>query len=244
MNPPLNRRHRVARRSLAGLTLLEVLFATAILGMIASLVYSSFVPTLEVIQEVNAQRALYRRARVIFQRMESEFRGAFLGIFPASNKRECELDLRDCPFYFVGEDNGSLDEVTFTTLAGRPGSRLRQADQIWLRYYTEKEEDGSTSLYREMRPIHKGNFDDTVPEKTRLFSHVDRFNLAYIERGTTNEYIDGWDSTRGLDDTETNHLPRAVEISIRYTDELEREAEFTTIVEIPGSEPLEEDQLR
>ncbi|MCB0219078.1 MAG: prepilin-type N-terminal cleavage/methylation domain-containing protein [Chrysiogenetes bacterium] len=236
---PLRRQMRSRPR---GITLIEVLFAIAILGMIAGLVYSSFVPTLEITQEVNAQRALYRRARVIFQRMESEFRGAFLGIYPASNRRNCELDLRDCPFFFVGEDNGSLDEVTFTSLAGRPASRRLQADQIWLHYYADKDESGQMILYREERPIHNGDFDDTVPIKTPLFHNVDRFNLRYIERGTTNDYVDEWDSTRGLDETETNHLPRAVEISIRYTDELEHEGEFITIVEIPASEPLEEEE--
>ena len=225
-----------------GLTLLEVLFAITILGMIATLVYSSFVPTLEVTQEVNAQRAIYRRARVIFQRLESEFRGAFLGIYPASSRRNCELDLRDCPFFFVAEDGGSLDEVTFTSLAGRPASRRLQADQIWLHYYAEKDESGQMILYREERPIHEGNFDDTVPVKTRLFENIERFNLRYVERGTTNDYVDDWDSTRGLDETETNHLPRAVEISIRYTDELDHEGEFITIVEIPSSEPLEEEE--
>ena len=239
----------IRRRAPSGLTLIEVIFAIGILGLIGTLSYMSFGPTMNLMTRVNNERSDQRRTRIIFQRMEAEFRAAFLGVYRASNLRNCELDKSDCPYKFIGENSGDLDEVTFTSLAGRPLGQKAQSDQIWLRYYVEKDQDASKdtgkpvmALWREERPIHHGDFDDTVPLKRLIVSNVTRFDLCYIDRGTTNDCLDDWDSSRGVDDTETDHLPRAVEISIKYGEGDDDQSEIRTSVVLQFSEELKEDE--
>ncbi len=233
----------IHRRPPAGFTLIEVLLAMAILGMITMLVYMSFVPALGAVEEVNAQRRVYRRTRILFGRMENEIRGAYLDyVNEASTRRGCELDERDCPYIFVGKDGGDEDELTFTTLAGRPGSRVLQADQIWVRYFVERDPDTKEyGLYREQRFIHTGESRKLSSKSTPklLFPGVTRFNLHYINRGTTDEHLNEWDSTTGMDEVQKGQLPRAVEVMIEFPAGEDRPPiSLATTIEIPMSRPL------
>ncbi len=226
----------------AGFTLIEVLLAVAILSLISSMVYASFVPSLETIQIVESRRALYRRGRIVLRRMEDEIRSAFLGVYTASNRRGCEIDERDCPYFFIGENSGDEDELRFTTLAGRPKSSLVQADQLWVRYAVERDEDSrELVLQREERPIHEGDFHhDTKPRLSPLFPNIKQFNLRYVNRGTTNDFLEEWDSTRGLDENQSHSLPRAVEVTIEFGDEDGNVIKLSSLIEIPGSTPPDE----
>jgi len=230
------------RRPPAGFTLIEVLLAMAILGMITTLVYMSFVPALGAVADVNAQRQVYRRTRILFGRMESEIRSAYLDYLnQASTRRGCELDERDCPYVFIGKDGGDEDEITFTTLAGRPSSRVLQADQIWVRYFVDRDpETKEYGLYREQRFVQSGGSRKLSPKTAPalLFPGVTRFNLQYINRGTTDEHLNEWDSTTGMDEVQKGELPRAVEVMLEIPAGDDRPPiTLATTIEIPMSRP-------
>lgn len=237
------RHHSQTLTRVAGFTLMEMLVAIGLLSLLTTLVYMSFVPSLEATEEVSAQRGLYQRSRIVFSRMETELRGAFMGNYPASHKRGCQIDARECPYFFTGEDKGEFDQLTFTTIAGRPASRLQQADQLWIRYYVETDEETKVKrLIREERPVHEADYYDTKAREHVLFDHLERFDLRYIERGTTNSYANEWDSTRRLDEEQFEHLPRAVEISLRFGDGHGRTVDLSSLVTLPASRPLDEEQ--
>lgn len=235
------RRHGDPKRR-QGFTLLEVMLAITLLTLITSLVYTSMVPALETTEIVDSQRELYRRTRIIFGRMEDELRSSFLGNYDASHKRDCQIDERDCPYMFVGENNGDADDLVFTTLGGRPGSRILQSDQLWVHYYVERDSETKTdALVREESPVHTGDFKhDVLKRKYVLFPNVTKFDLRYVDRGTTNDFLEEWDSTRALNEKQEGNLPRAVEMTVVFTDEQDREIEFTSLVDVPGSAPYEE----
>lgn len=216
------------RRNDSGFTLMEVLIAIAILGIVMAIVYGSFVQTRRVIARAEGAVDELRGIRVAFIRMAWDISMAF-----RSDNNEGT--------FFVGTDNYSGgypdDSIDFTTYANQRRVRdVRESDQMEVGYYLRRgfgiitsplEEEGqgeeeAVLMKREKKRI------DTNPmyggKTYELSENIAGLNFRYLDQGA---WLDSWDSRV------TNTIPEAVEITITVKESRGVERSYRTVAAIP-----------
>jgi len=142
------------RRAQQGFTLLELLVAVAILGVVMSMIYATFYRTIASKEYVERGNDIYSMARIAMERMGRELGMAFLS--DAEEERNFTL--------FLGENHEledyPADSLTFTSVSHQQYLlNVRESDQNELSYYVaEESETGVRALmYREDVVIDQDN---------------------------------------------------------------------------------------
>ncbi len=186
-----------------GFTLIEVMVALAIMGIIAMLTWGTLSGALDTRDYLDEQDELDRSARTALSRLQRELALAFL----TSNTTASYKTV------FVAKDADGADSVWFSTMAHRRTIRdSRECDQAEITLWTEDDPDGGSGdlvlLHRESERI------DEEPDKggsvLPLATRVASFDLRYLDP-TTGEWREDWD-TQGSETQE--RLPRVVEIKL------------------------------
>ncbi|MCC6543230.1 MAG: prepilin-type N-terminal cleavage/methylation domain-containing protein [Nitrospirae bacterium] len=204
-------------KNIYGFTLMEVLLATAILGIIMMIIYGSFVQTRLVIGRTEASVDGLRGIRAAFSRITSDINMAFLS---ASNDNT----------FFVGTDDYSAgyptDQIDFTSFSHiRRYSDALESDQMEVGYFLRKDFEGSSVLMKreknriDVNPMYGGRTYE-------LCEDIAGIDFRYLDEGT---WLESWDSRV------SKKLPEAVEITIIIKDSGGTERSFRTITEIPMS---------
>lgn len=188
-------------RSRAGFTLIEILVALAVLGIIAALAFAALAGVVQTRDVLEEQEVLDRQARTAMARLRRDLSLAWM-----TPQTQAVNTFRTV---FVGQDD-SPDRLWFATLAHRRLHRdSRESDQTEITLWCEPDpvdRDAWVLLRREAPRI------DQEPEDggaiLPLAYGVTTFELRFLDP-TTNEWRDSWDTTG----TETpNRLPRAVQV--------------------------------
>jgi type II secretion system protein J len=109
------------------MTLIEVLVAVSILGIMGMLAYGSLTMTLKSQRRASDLQERYHTARVMMERLKRELSMAFVSLHQAEDQRTQTL--------FKGES----DAITFTTAAHEPILRdAHQSDQIEVEYRLDR----------------------------------------------------------------------------------------------------------
>lgn len=188
-----------------GFTLLEVIVALSLLGMIAAITFttiSNSITTRDVLEQEDASN---QSARVAMDRLRRDLRLAYL------TKNTSAVNTYRTQF--VGQ-NKDPDGLWFTSLSHhRMFRESRECDQTELTYWAENDPaiDGAYALLRREAPRI-----DNEPEKDGLIAPLayglKSMDFRYINP-KTNEWVDEWD-TNGVDTP--NKLPRAVQILLVF----------------------------
>jgi len=208
----------------AGFTLLEIMLATTILAMVSSMVGFALSSTVSVMEATGDQKAIYRQARVVLERIAEDLSGA----------------LADEHAVFEGnrqEINGMrADTVTFHSLAHLSFSDdddLPGAAVIGYTVLDDEDNPGSLKLLRSdiLRPF---NSENAEPPEYALGENLRSFTLKY-QTGEGQE-SDTWEQDDDQEeDAEPISLPAVVFISIEFW--LDKDAEtylpFETAVWLP-----------
>lgn len=199
-----------------GFTLIEILLAVGILGIIFSMVYWTFDKTYDVIERVQMETDRFRSVRLSVNKMSEEISSVYW-------REEYKDSL------FIGEDieeNGHpRDSLRFMS-ASNYGSSAggNESDMNIISYYLEKEEEGETYklMHSEIRNIFSASEEDR--EAYELGESLIGLDLRYFN-GT--DWVDSWNSD------ELKAVPLTVEIKIIIKDAGGAEKPFTTLKEIP-----------
>ncbi|MBI5746864.1 MAG: prepilin-type N-terminal cleavage/methylation domain-containing protein [Nitrospirae bacterium] len=199
-----------------GFTLIEILLAVGILGIIFSMVYWTFDKTYDVIEGVQMETDRFRSVRLSLNKMSEEISSVYW-------REEYKDSL------FIGEDieeNGHpMDALRFMS-ASNYGSSAggNESDMNIISYYLEKEEEGETYklIHSEITNIFSASEKDR--EAYELGESLIGLNLRYFN-GT--DWVDSWNSD------ELKAVPLTVEIKIIIKDAGGAEKSFTTLKEIP-----------
>jgi type II secretion system protein J len=172
-----------------GFTLLEVVIATAIVGMIGVGIYGSVDSSFRLKEEVAAYSERYRQAYVALDRISRELASAFVSNHvPLADPRTETL--------FIGED----DEIRFTSFSNtvlRAGAR--QGDQETIHYRLDRDpagiEDEGKCLIRWSAPRLLEDAEDQSKGRDRVvICRVERFLLLYhAER--EDDWSEDWRTT-------------------------------------------------
>ncbi len=199
-----------------GFTLIEILLAVGILGIIFSMVYWTFDKTYDVIEGLQMETDRFRSVRLSLNKMSEEISSVYW--------REGYKDS-----LFISEDieeNGHpRDSLRFMS-ASNYGSSAggNESDMNIISYYLEKEEKGETYklMHSEIRNIFSAKDEDR--EAYELGESLIGLNFRYFN-GT--DWVDSWNSD------EFKAVPLIVEIKIIIKDAGGADKSFTTLKEIP-----------
>ncbi len=215
-----------------GFTLLEILIAVFIFGVVLSTIYSSYVGTFRIVNETEYQADIYSMARIALERMHEDLESVYV----PQNPEPAESD----------EDNvGGADFVgDDTEIDGRDADSLRflsrahilfsEKDQpsgtAEIEYYVKQsEEESYFVLYRSdtpelEEPPSKGTGGLVLCEKL--------LSIDFTYYDADGETHDNWDSTA---EAFKGKIPSMVSISLEFENKLDAETpyKFFTTVTIP-----------
>lgn len=185
----------------AGFSLLEVIIAIAILGLIGVLTFTTIASAFQARDMLEQEDEVNQSARVALDRIRRDIQLAFLtGNTQAVSTYHTLLVAK----------NEDPDTVWLTTLSHQRLYRdSRECDQTEVTMWTEQDPNNRgylVLLHREAPRI------DNEPEKDGLIYplayKVKTFNLRWLD-GDSKEWKDEWDTT-GVD--QANRLPRAAQV--------------------------------
>lgn len=214
-------RQRSGRGFTLGFTLMEVMIAVAVTGLIGGMVAVAFHTAFNAREVVEKDGEHYRMIRAATSRMSREIGAAYV-----SDRYDLRRyrDQNDRPTNFIGE----RDRLLFSSFAHqRLYADAKESDQMVVEYYVRRSEDresrGRQDLVRRVKPIVQGRMDRDGSEDV-LFEGIRGLELAYWDP-ERREWDDEWD-TRRLERKAI--LPTRVRFTLKALDENGKEARYTT----------------
>ena len=207
-------------RNIHGFTLMEVLIATAILGIVMVIVYGSFVQTRRVIGRTEAAVDGLRGIRAVFSRITNDVGMAFLSTAGDNNDITFFVGTDD---YEAGYPNDQIDFTSFSHV--RRNSDAKESYQMEVGYYLQKDFEGASVLMKREKP--RIDVNPMYGGRTyELCEDIAGIDFRYLDEDI---WVESWDSRV------SKKLPEAVEITIIIKDGSGAERSFRTITEIPLS---------
>lgn len=196
----------------AGMTLLEVMIAMAILTFMLMIAWATISGTTTAKKNAEDSQASRRELRVAMARIVRDLDHAYL----SANEDQNLLDRRTL---FVGKGSGSVDELRFSSLAHvSMWGDADESEQTLIAYYAESDPDDSSKtnlVRRESRRLSNETWKTEPAEVDLLIPDVESVRFEYWEY-KDKEWKAAWDSSGG--DTQRGRLPTRVRITV----ELER----------------------
>ena len=226
-----------------GFTLIEVIVATAILGLVMTTIYGVLTRTLMATRHAEARAELFASGREQVMRMADEIEGAL----PPTRI-----------VYFIGEHRGSTpptDAIGFYTIVNRAfGGGHRLGGLAFVSYSLDETKDGWFALRRQEELLANpgsaagddrfgDDFDDSYPSaelarpepiinSVHLIDRVAGLRFGYIDP-ETGELVEAWDTSTPDSENRLRNLPGAVSITLFLADERGGIHDFSTIVDLP-----------
>ncbi|TPV93377.1 MAG: hypothetical protein B7733_20745 [Myxococcales bacterium FL481] len=201
-------------RSSRGMALMEVLVATAILGMMVASIWSSFSVTVRGMERTEVVQQRYAGVRLALSRMTSELAMAYLSFNrPADENRAFTL--------LEGRNDFESDMVTFSSFAHlRIRKDSNESDQTVIQYFLSPSADGSEQhlFRRESRRLagdRPEDLGDFVPAYI-LCENVASLNVKYWDV-KEEEWRDDWSTLSN--DAQPDRLPKRIMIDLGIRDE-------------------------
>lgn len=202
----MTRVHAHRRRRDLGMTLVELIIAMAVLGLMMTLAWTT-------INSAGNARADYEdfedrnaEVRVAMARMVHDLESAYL----SHNENEA-LDNRRTML------KGKSDEITFSTFSHTPmWSDANESDQTIVVYYIDQDrrDKGTRSLFRrELRRPSNERLESEPAEIDVLLRGLESLELEYWD-WNDKDWQASWDTTK--QDSEKDRLPIRVRITVEY----------------------------
>ncbi len=211
-----------------GFTLLEVLIAVAILGVIMTLIWSSSSQSFKAKERTEQRDAVFQNGRVVLRKISDDLAVAFLskkvaGEGTGAGSEQAAL-LSGTKTFFIGDDQGAQDSLKFTSLSHmRLYKQAKECDQVKISYeVVPSDEPGVYNLIRRADPW-LDNTTDVKGKPLVLVEGIREFNLEYYHP-TKREWMKAWNSE--MVDWSMK-LPMAVKIGIAFPDPDDEDAEIT-----------------
>jgi type II secretion system protein J len=205
-----------------GFTLVEILVASTILGVVLAALYGVFSRTLESKRLTEERTSRARSARIVLFCLGEDLQASFS--FARSDSR------------FIGETRrtntfpeGSLSFVSFSRLPVSSVGHESDVSKIAYSLIPDPQGPGYRQLVRQVSP-DPGIVDPIVAQERGS----EAYPLLSRVRGLRFRFFDGqvWRDEWGQNNTK-EQLPRAVEATLYLDDSREEVAEFSLVVELP-----------
>ncbi|MBW2622906.1 MAG: hypothetical protein JRD68_08365 [Deltaproteobacteria bacterium] len=203
-------------RRQAGLTLLDLLLAMALLVVVLTTVYMVFANHERSVKAVAESRDSYGQARMILDRMIRDISGAWL---PAAGPLNEETVL------FSGQE----DRVDFITTARLSPEMAPGLDLVEVGYHTVENDarDGYSLIRRQDKSLDKDISEGGTT--ITLTNQLETFEIGFIDR--EGEVKTTWEAS------DVSRLPKSIKIKLVLRLDNDKTETFTTVASLPLTWP-------
>jgi type II secretory pathway component PulJ len=220
------------RRREAGLTLLEIMIACAVLVVMMSLAWRTIANTSESRKRFEKYEARNHELRMAMSRIVADFEHAYLSKNEDQNATYPRTML-------IAKSSGKFPDVRFSTLAHRVlWADANESEQTVVSYVTKANPDNSSQtdwIRREQRRPSNEPPDDLPAEYDVIVHDIASAKIEFWNWKNLG-WQDTWDTTQT--DGQKGMLPSRVRITIVTKDEKDNEQKVTSQARILMQEPL------
>ena len=213
-----------------GFTLIEIMIASFIVGIISAMIWSGFSQTSRTIEAVGKDQSKYHELRVALNLIIRDLSSAYL----SKNINTINITRK---IVFKGEDTPPIDRLHFVSFTHiRRIKDSHEGDMAEISYFdlTDEEDPDIVNLMRREDP-----YIDDEPEKggraIPIVRDIKEFDVTYYEE-TTDEWVDSWDTEEASG--QPDRLPRQVRIVLVAYDPRGNEITLTTQIPIFLNQPI------
>lgn len=219
-------------RNQAGMTLIEVLIAMAMVSFMLVMAWSTTSSVSEAQKYFQDVQERNHEIRVALNRMARDISSAYI-----SGNEDTNFDNRRT--LFLGKEDTPVDELRFSSLGHVSlWANANESEQALISYHAVRDrDDGSRTnlVRRESRRLSNEPWESEPAEADLLLRNVERVAFEYFDP-RDNEWQDGWNTT--ATDAEGDRLPERVRITV--TVRLgEREVTYSTQARIMMQERVD-----
>lgn len=191
-----------------GLTLLEVMVAIAILGMVAVLIYGAFDGLSRSKTGLAKLNDRYHVGRALLRRLAREISSAFVSAHVPINQT-----LLARKTIFAVKDQSPIDRLDMNTFSHlRVSANAKESDQNELSYYSSSDPSVSGKVDLVRRESAQLDLEPTKGGTVLVVAEdVDLFDVKLLDP-TTGMWTDSWDTTQAIG--QPNRLPLQVRITL------------------------------
>lgn len=205
-----------------GFTLLELLIAIFILGIVLTTIYAAYSGTLTVIKELNDDSRAYQMARITLDRMNRDLSSLqrFGNVFVLQSEKSRIGDREFGSLAFWSATHLTFDE---------DGPSSHPASIV---YFVKQDKDGSFSLWRSDVAEAKPSSDRKTGGGLIICQNLQAINLKFYDEGGRD--YDSWD-TSSSSEPQKGKPPVLVQIELMLTNgrDTEKPYKFMTNVFLP-----------
>jgi prepilin-type N-terminal cleavage/methylation domain-containing protein len=220
------------RNPQAGLTLIEIMIAIAILVIMMALAWKTITTTGTSRRAFEDYEARNHELRMALSRVVADFEGAYLSKNEDQNASHPRTLMQ-------GRATGRIPEVRFSTLVHRVlWSDANESEQTVVSYlsHNDREHSGVVDwIRREQRRPSNEPPENEPAEYDVLVHDISSVKIEYWN-WKNQEWQDTWDTTQS--DGQRGWLPSRVRITIVVKDKEDHDYKLTTQARIRMSEPL------
>lgn len=199
-----------------GFTLIEVLIAVAVLGIMMMLAWTTIRGAVEAQRNLQVSQERDSEIRVGLARMVRDLSSAYI----SANEEQSVLERRTM---FIGKSEGTVDELRFSSMAHSVlWANANESEQTVITYLSEADPDDRTLTNLVRRELRRPTNDassrrDKEPaELDVLVRDVERVKFEYYD-WKDKSWKDHWDSTQA--DGERGRLPTRVRVTLEIEEE-------------------------
>jgi general secretion pathway protein J len=205
-----------------GFTLLEILIAIFILGIVLTTIYASYSGTLWVIRELDDDSRAYQMARITLDRMNRDLSSLqrFEDAFVLQSEKDTIGRREFGSLTFWSAAHLAFEEDEFS---GSPTS---------IAYFVKEDKDGGFSLWRSDIAGVRPSPDGKIGSGVIICENLQALNLKFYDEGGAE--FDSWDTTSGTA-RQKGKPPALVQIELILVNErdVEKPYKFITSVFLP-----------
>ncbi|HEU4611096.1 MAG TPA: type II secretion system protein GspJ [Kofleriaceae bacterium] len=220
------------RRAQAGLTLIEVMIASAVMVMMMTLAWRTIRNTSDTRRSSATYQERNHEIRMAMGRVVDDFEGAYL----SKNEDENASHPRTL---FVGKSGSRVPQISFSTLNHRVlWADANESEQTVITYlaHDSKEHPGEVDWVRSERRRPSNEPPEEEPaEYDVLVRNVEKVELEFWN-WKNEEWQDTWDTTQS--DGQRGWLPSRVKITLTIKSADGEDIKFTTQARITMQEAL------
>lgn len=205
-----------------GFTLLEILIAIFILGVVLTTIYAAYTGTMTVIKQLNGESRIYQMARTTLDRMSRDL---------SSLQRFGDV-------FILQSERTTVGKSEFDSLRLWSSSHLVfEPDEVpgapaTIAYFVKEDKDGGFSLWRSDIADSKPSTDTKAVGGIIICDNLQAINLKFYDEGGGEH--DTWD-TASSTEFQKGKPPAQVQIELilANTEEAEKPYKFKTRVFLP-----------
>jgi len=224
-----------SRDSQAGLTLVEIMVATAILGFMMAMTYATTSRAGQSRRMVATGQIHSQEMRVGLARVVADLETAYL----SKNEDTSSFERRT---HLIGKDSGEVSELSFSSLGHQPmWTESNESDQTLISYFAARDRVDSSKtnwIRREQRRLtDPGETSKEMPADVDVVMHdIEEVDFEYWD-WKDNTWKLTWDTTK--QDGQKDRLPTRVRVTVKWKEDDGYEQKMVTQARLILQEPLE-----